>query len=86
MKKLDAVNNVLIIKKDKSDDEYLTNIDKNTAQIPQPYTGYIDSIGCETEFTVGEHIAFCDLGGVYMIIENKEYVVITPEMVIGVLK
>ena len=29
MKKLDAVNNVLIIKKDKSDDEYLTNIDKN---------------------------------------------------------
>ena len=72
MKKLDAVNNVLIIKKDKSDDEYLTNIDKNTAQIPQPYTGYIDSIGCETEFAVGEHIAFCDLCGFLSFLENSD--------------
>ena len=52
MKRLQAVNNILILKKDRSylkDDPNLiseTNYKSdNMAEIPEPYTGTIDSIG-----------------------------------------
>lgn len=84
--RLQAVNNVIILKKDKSE-----NIDdilgkEDIKQIPEPYTGFIDSIGFETdEYKEGERIAFCDLGGAYIKSDDKEFVVLTPDMIIGKL-
>lgn len=87
-----AVNNVLILKKDRSylkDDKDLINQfnykSENMTEIPEPYTGVIDSVGIEEcGYRVGEHVAFSDIGGVYLEFDEDEYVVITPEMVIGV--
>ena len=81
--KLQAVNNVIIVDKEKS--PLLTNINDMT-QIPEPYVGYIDSIGFETnEYQIGERVAFCDMGGAYIQMGEKEYVVLTPDMIIGKL-
>ena len=55
---------------------------QNMYAIPEPYTGIIDSVGMENEWKKGDHIAFCDIGGVYMKVDDVEYVVITPEMII----
>lgn len=86
MKKLQAVNQVIILEKDRSSKLFLEEtIDtKNMTQIPEPYTGYVDSIGFETdEYKIGEHLAFCDIGGAYVKIGDREYVVLTPDMIIG---
>lgn len=88
-----AVNNVLILKKDRSylkdDPKLISELNyKSTemTEIPEPYTGYIDSIGDnECEYKIGQHIVFNDIGGVYIEMGETEYVVITPEMVIGIL-
>ena len=45
----------------------------------------IDSVGKENEWKEGDRIAFSDIGGIYMKVEDVEYVVITPEMIIGKL-
>lgn len=86
--RLQAVNNVIILEKDKSP-IFTTNENvelKDMNQIPEPYSGYIDSIGFETdEYKIGEHIAFCDFGGAYIKMEDVEYVVLTPDMIIGKL-
>lgn len=89
-----AVNNVLILKKDRSylkdDPDLISQFNykcENMTEIPEPYTGVIDSIGEECGYEVGQHVAFQDMGGVYMEFDNdREYVVITPDMVIGILK
>ena len=93
MKRLQAVNNILILKKDRSylkDDTNLisgTNFKSdNMSEIPEPYTGTIDSIGVDCEYNIGQKVAFEDMGGLYIEIDEIEYVVITPEMVIGVLE
>ena len=57
----------------------------NPYEIPEPYTGVIDSVGVENGWKKGDRIAFSDIGGVYMKVEDVEYVVITPEMIIGKL-
>lgn len=87
-----AVNNVLILKKDRSylkDDPNLISEfnykSDNMSEIPEPYTGVIDSIGVECGYNVGQHVAFNDIGGVYIEMDDREYVVITPDMVIGIL-
>ena len=88
MRKLKAVNNVIILKKDASPIFTSPNAPKvkELNQIPEPYTGYVDSIGFETdEYKIGEHYAFCDLGGAYIQMEDDEYVVLTPDMIIGKL-
>ena len=54
-------------------------------EIPEPYTGVIDSVGLENEWKKGDHIAFADMGGIYMKVDDVEYVVITPDMIIGKL-
>ena len=80
--RLQAINNVIILEKDKSN---LNGVEvKEMTQIPEPFTGWVDSIGFETdEYKIGEHIAFCDLGGAYIQMGDSEYVVITPDMIIG---
>ena len=80
-----AVNNVLILKKDREDEfNYLTP--KDMRQIPPPYTGVIDSVGYqECGYKVGDRVVFEEIGGVLLSTEMEEYVVITPEMVIGIL-
>lgn len=92
--RLVAVNNVIILKKDRSyikDDPSLTsdiNYKSETLQeIPAPFTGVIDSIGIEhDDYKIGQHVAFDDMGGVYIEWgDDIEYVVITPEMVLGIL-
>ena len=88
MIKFQAVNDVIILVKDKGTPSppILPNQQpKNMYEIPEPYTGVIDSVGMENEWKKGDHIAFCDMGGVYMKVEDTEYVVITPEMIIGKL-
>ena len=80
--KFEAVNNVLILKKDKGDE-----FNKDMRQIPPPYTGVVDSIGYEDcGYKVGDRVAFEEIGGVLLNTQFEEYVVITPEMVIGVLE
>lgn len=88
-----AVNNVLIIKKDKSymksDPNLISNMNyksQNMTEIPEPYTGTVDTVGVECEYKSGQRIAFDDMGGVYVEMGDREYVVITPEMVIGILE
>lgn len=88
MIKFQAVNDVVILVKDKPESLpiILPNVQpKNMYEIPEPYTGVIDSVGMENEWKKGDHIAFCDVGGVYMKVEDTEYVVITPDMIIGKL-
>jgi co-chaperonin GroES (HSP10) len=55
-------------------------------QIPPPYTGVIDSVGYDDcGYKVGDRVAFEEIGGVLLSTEIEDYVVITPEMVIGIL-
>jgi hypothetical protein len=83
--RFEAVNNVIILKKDR--DESFNDIsNKDMRQIPPPYTGVIDSIGYkDCEYKIGDKVAFEEIGGVMLSTEMEEYVVITPEMVIGIL-
>lgn len=83
--RFEAVNNVIILKKDR--DESFNDIStKDMRQIPPPYTGVIDSIGYEDcGYKVGDKVAFDEIGGVLLSTDIEEYVVITPEMVIGIL-
>lgn len=88
MIKFQAVNDVIILIKDKGYESPLilpNQEPKNVYEIPEPFTGVIDSVGMENEWKPGDHIAFCDIGGLYMKVDNTEYVVITPEMIIGKL-
>ena len=83
--RFEAVNNVLILKKDK-ENEIDRPATKDMRQIPPPYTGVIDSVGYEDcGYKVGDRVAFDEIGGVLLSTDIEEYVVITPEMVIGVL-
>lgn len=83
--RFEAVNNVLILRKDK-DNEFDSTATKDMRQIPPPYTGVIDSVGYEDcGYEVGDRVAFEEIGGVLLSTEIEEYVVITPEMVIGIL-
>lgn len=90
--RLQAVNNVIIIKKDKSylkDDPNLISEfnykSESMTEIPEPYTGTIDSIGMKNEYNIGQKVAFCDMGGVYIEMGDDEYVVVAPEMIIGIM-
>lgn len=87
--KLQAVNDVIVLLKDKSSNDsplILTEMKpQNMYEVPEPYTGIIDSVGMENEWKKGDKIAFCEMGAVYIKIDDREYVVITPEMVIGKL-
>lgn len=83
--RFEAVNNVIILKKDREEsfDKIST---KDMRQIPPPYTGVVDSVGYkDCGYKVGDKIAFDEIGGVLLSTENDDYVVITPEMVIGIL-
>ena len=83
--RFEAVNNVLILKKDR-ENEFDRAVIKDMRQIPPPYTGVIDSVGYEDcGYKVGDRVAFDEIGGVLLSTDIEEYVVITPEMVIGVL-
>lgn len=90
--KLQAVNNVIIIKKDRSylkDDPNLISQfnykSEDMNEIPEPYTGEIFSIGVENNYKIGQRVAFCDMGGVYIEFFEDEYVVVTPEMIMGII-
>ena len=87
MIRFQAVNDVVILVKDKEvNDSPLILPDvqpKSAYEIPEPYTGVIDSVGMENEWKIGDHIAFCDMGGIYVKVDDTEYVVITPDMIIG---
>lgn len=89
MIRFQAVNDTVILVKDKSEKNSPLILpepqSKNMYEIPEPYTGIIDSVGLENEWKKGDHIAFCDVGGVYMKVDDIEYVVITPDMIIGKL-
>ena len=83
--RFEAVNNAIILKKDREEsfDKIST---KDMRQIPPPYTGTVDSIGYEDcGYKVGDKIAFDEIGGILLSTEIDDYVVITPEMVIGIL-
>ena len=83
--RFEAVINVIILKKDR-DNEFDNSSVKDMRQIPPPYTGVVDSVGYEDcGFKVGDRIAFEEVGGVLLSTDIEEYVVITPEMVIGIL-
>ena len=83
--RFEAVNNVLILRKDR-DNKFDSISSKDMRQIPPPYTGVIDSVGYEDcGYKVGDRVAFDEIGGVLLSTDIEEYVVITPEMVIGVL-
>ena len=84
--RFEAVNNVIIVKKDREDNFDRISL-KDMRQIPPPYTGIIDSVGYEKcDYKVGEKVAFDEIGGVMLSTDIEDYVVITPEMVIGVLE
>lgn len=89
MIRFQAVNDTVILVKDKSEKNSPLILpepqSKNMYEIPEPYTGIIDSVGLENEWKKGDHIAFCDVGGIYMKVDDIEYVVITPDMIIGKL-
>lgn len=89
MIRFQAVNDTVILIKDKDVNDSPLILPQqqpqNMYEIPEPYTGIIDSVGMENEWKRGDHIAFCDIGGVYMKVDDVEYVVITPEMIIGKL-
>ena len=83
--RFEAVNNVIILKKDR-DNEFDNSSVKDMRQIPPPYTDVVDSIGYkDCGFNIGDRVAFEEVGGVLLSTEIEDYVVITPEMVIGVL-
>ena len=83
--KFEAVNNVIILKKDR-EESFSGNTTKDMRQIPPPYTGVVDSVGYkDCGYNVGDKVAFDEIGGVLLSTDSEEYVVITPEMVIGVL-
>ena len=83
--RFEAVNNVIILKKD-IENEFDTSSVKDMRQIPPPYTGVVDSVGYDDcGYKVGDRVAFEEIGGVLLSTEIEDYVVITPEMVIGVL-
>ena len=83
--RFEAVNNVLILKKDTENGFDRLSI-KDIKQIPPPYTGVVDSVGYDDcGYKVGDRVAFEEIGGVLLSTEIEDYVVITPEMVIGVL-
>ena len=83
--RFEAVNNVIILKKD-TDNEFDRLSVKDMKQIPPPYTGVVDSVGYDDcGYKVGDRVAFEEIGGVLLSTEIEDYVVITPEMVIGVL-
>jgi hypothetical protein len=83
--RFEAVNNVLILKKDRENEFDRPDI-KDMRQISPPYTGVIDSVGYkDCGYKVGDRVAFDEIGGVLLSTDIEEYVVITPEMVIGVL-
>ncbi len=83
--RFEAVNNVLILKKDK-DTEFNIITSKDMRQIPPPYTGTVDSVGYEDcGYKVGDRVVFDEIGGVMLNTDIEEFVVITPEKVIGVL-
>lgn len=86
--RFEAVNNVLILRKDKDEvDDFDKFRIKDMRQIPPPFTGVVDSIGYEDcGYKVGDRVAFEEMGGVLLSTDLEEYVVITPEMVIGVLE
>jgi co-chaperonin GroES (HSP10) len=89
--RLVAVNDVMMVIKDHVEYKSAGGIilpeqlkSENMMEIPPPYTGTIDSIGVPNdEYQVGDHIAFCDMGGLYIKVDDIEYVVISKEMVIG---
>ena len=91
--RLVAVNDVMIIEKDHGGYKSTTGLilpeqprSDNMMEIPEPYTGTIFSIGVpDDEYSVGDRIAFCDMGGLYIKIDDDEYVVINKEMVVGKL-
>ena len=83
--RFEAVNNVLILKKD-TENEFDRLSVKDMKQIPPPYTGVVDSVGYDDcGYKVGDRVAFEEIGGVLLSTEIEDYVVITPDMVIGVL-
>ena len=83
--RFEAVNNVIILKKD-TDNEFDRLSVKDMKQIPPPYTGVVDSVGYDDcGYKVGDRVVFEEIGGVLLSTEIEDYVVITPEMVIGVL-
>lgn len=83
--RFEAVNNVIILKKDR-ENEFDTSSVKDMRQIPPPYTGVVDSVGYDDcGYKVGDRVAFEEIGGVLLSTEIEDYVVITPEMVIGIL-
>lgn len=83
--RFEAVNNVLILKKDRENEFNKSDI-KDMRQIPPPYTGVIDSVGYKNcGYNVGDRVVFDEMGGLLLSTDIEEYVVITPEMVIGVL-
>ena len=84
--RFEAVNNVIILKKDR-EESFNKISSKDMRQIPPPYTGVVDSVGYEDcGYKVGDKVAFDEIGGVMLSTELEEFVVITPEMVIGVLE
>ena len=84
--KFEAVNNVIILKKDRESNFDTVASKKDIRQIPPPFTGIIDSIGYEDcGYNVGDRVAFEEMGGLLLSTDIEDYVVITPEMVIGVL-
>lgn len=86
MIRFQAVNDTVILVKDKGEKPLLIYPEQKTGsmfEIPEPYTGVIDSVGMENEWKKGDRIAFCDMGGVYVKVDDTEYVVITPDMIIG---
>ena len=89
MIRFQAVNDTIILVKDRSVSNSPLILPEqqpqNMFEIPEPYTGVIDSVGLENEWKKGDHIAFADLGGIYMKVDDVEYVVITPDMIIGKL-
>lgn len=88
--KFQAVNDTIILLKDKNESNsplILPEVKpQNMFEIPEPYTGTIDSVGMENEWKKGDRIAFCEMGGVYLKVDDREYVVITPDMIIGKLE
>lgn len=89
--RLVAVNNVIMVLKDRGEYKSAGGIilpepmkSDNMLEIPPPYTGTIDSIGIpDGEYSVGDRIAFADAGGIYINVDDTEYVVISKEMIIG---
>ena len=61
--KFEAVNNVIILKKDR-EESFEKVSTKDMRQIPPPYTGVVDSIGYEgCEYNIGDRVAFNEMGG-----------------------